>query len=595
MTSEPGNPRQWLRLFGALCNETLDAAQRQQLEQLLLSRADARALYRRYLNLHLGLRFYDRHGWQTEPHAAQPPAASAPIPQPAPSASVPLLLPPRRWWGKTVAYLSHPLHYSLLVATLTVVSLLLTSAQIRVPEGPPAQRLAPRVIPQPVVAQLVRTVEARWAEAEPVFEGLHLLQRRRLQLLAGLAEIRFRSGATVVLEGPANVQLLGENQLALQVGRLTAQVAPQASGFSVKTPTATVVDLGTEFGVQVDQNQATEVYVFEGIVAVHQAGPEEGAPATEGQDWASPRRLAAGQSLRMERAEAAVSRGSVGSGDFVRRLPLPAAQAQVAEDVPLLDLRDDPALLLWLRADAVNGLDGRGKPLPLAAHDAPLACWKDCGPQHNDLLTAPKATHPDWISPRQARPAAVRFDGAYHAMVSQRRVQLGSAHTIAAVVHLASTPRSFKTDSLFTYAEQSRGQSLVELGIYRAGDPRRNVRMIYPDQDLYKGGRLGPNPPALHRRVLLVQIRNQRGEAAVWVNDQCQIDRTPTSAFPTPAYLRIGQHRNAAQYLCGDLYELLILNRALSQPQLRSLQQRLMTRYQIPKADEALDAPLVQP
>ena len=48
--------------------------------------------------------------------------------------------------------------------------------------------------------------------------------------------------------------------------RLTANVTEPAKGFSVLTPRATVVDLGTESGVEVNNDGATDVVVFKGEV-----------------------------------------------------------------------------------------------------------------------------------------------------------------------------------------------------------------------------------------------------------------------------------------------------------------------------------------
>ena len=42
--------------------------------------------------------------------------------------------------------------------------------------------------------------------------------------------------------------------------------------FSVRTPTAVVTDLGTEFGVEVDKSGATRSYVFRGKVELRAVG-----------------------------------------------------------------------------------------------------------------------------------------------------------------------------------------------------------------------------------------------------------------------------------------------------------------------------------
>ena len=53
----------------------------------------------------------------------------------------------------------------------------------------------------------------------------------------------------------------------MAVGKLTGKVEVEtAKGFSVRTPTATVTDLGTEFGVEVSKEGHTTSHVFRGSV-----------------------------------------------------------------------------------------------------------------------------------------------------------------------------------------------------------------------------------------------------------------------------------------------------------------------------------------
>jgi hypothetical protein len=78
-----------------------------------------------------------------------------------------------------------------------------------------------------------------------------LLTAGRLQLVSGLAQIEFYSGARLILDGPGNVELVSANQAICHAGRLRAQVPPQARGFSITAPKFKVVDLGTEFGLEV--------------------------------------------------------------------------------------------------------------------------------------------------------------------------------------------------------------------------------------------------------------------------------------------------------------------------------------------------------
>ncbi|VTS07131.1 FecR family protein [Tuwongella immobilis] len=126
----------------------------------------------------------------------------------------------------------------------------------------------------PIVAWLTNAQNCRWVNDATKRAGFHVGDT--IQLAGGLAELRFSNQATVLLEGPAELRLLSESQVRLQRGRLAAKVPESAHGFTVLSPTGKVVDLGTEFGVSVNDSGTTDVVVFEGEVLANQRG-ENGA------------------------------------------------------------------------------------------------------------------------------------------------------------------------------------------------------------------------------------------------------------------------------------------------------------------------------
>lgn len=145
------------------------------------------------------------------------------------------------------------------------------------------------------VARLTNANDCRWeGPAKPPSIGSSL-ESGLLQLAAGTAELEFASGAHVTLEGPSEFTLLGANRGELHQGKLLASVPPPAYGFTIQTLTTTVVDLGTEFGVEADTEGATEVQVFKGKVELRPARKGlEASPALP------PITLAAGTARRVE-------------------------------------------------------------------------------------------------------------------------------------------------------------------------------------------------------------------------------------------------------------------------------------------------------
>lgn len=88
----------------------------------------------------------------------------------------------------------------------------------------------------------------------------------RIELDSGLVEISYFSGAKIILRGPSRYVVTGEASGTLESGELTGHVSE--GDFTLMTPSAKVIDLGTEFGVLVDQGQNTDVCVFDGKVQV---------------------------------------------------------------------------------------------------------------------------------------------------------------------------------------------------------------------------------------------------------------------------------------------------------------------------------------
>ena len=100
----------------------------------------------------------------------------------------------------------------------------------------------------------------------PRVPGSNRIVRNTLDLRAGIAEVSFASGATVIIEGPTVIELTGPNQAHLLQGRASAHVPPSASGFTFTSDGLTVVDRGTAFGLSRSADQRVQLHVFTGAV-----------------------------------------------------------------------------------------------------------------------------------------------------------------------------------------------------------------------------------------------------------------------------------------------------------------------------------------
>ena len=131
------------------------------------------------------------------------------------------------------------------------------------------------------VAMLTRVVDAHWSQNTPPVRVGNALAPGWLRLESGLAQVVFYSGARVVIEGPAELQLVSPTEAVCPTGRLLAEVPQPARGFRLKTDQLNVVDLGTAFGIDATHGR-TEVHVFKGKLEVL-SGITAKQPLGEGQ------------------------------------------------------------------------------------------------------------------------------------------------------------------------------------------------------------------------------------------------------------------------------------------------------------------------
>jgi len=118
----------------------------------------------------------------------------------------------------------------------------------------------------PAVGTLTGVYEAQWRGAHPHPGGP--LHAGRYNLREGVAKMDLEQGTSLLLEAPCQVELKTAGEVILRNGRLIAVVLPQARGFCVRTRTAVITDLGTEFGVIAHSDGSTEAHVLKGHISV---------------------------------------------------------------------------------------------------------------------------------------------------------------------------------------------------------------------------------------------------------------------------------------------------------------------------------------
>lgn len=131
------------------------------------------------------------------------------------------------------------------------------------------------------VALLTRLVDVEWGSNQTPLEVGQAVSPGNFALQSGFAQLEFFCGATVIIEGPAELDVVSPMAAQVRSGRLRAQVPPAARGFALTVDDLKVIDLGTEFGISVSEKGA-DVQVFDGEVEL-QSPSEENRRLTAGQ------------------------------------------------------------------------------------------------------------------------------------------------------------------------------------------------------------------------------------------------------------------------------------------------------------------------
>ena len=115
------------------------------------------------------------------------------------------------------------------------------------------------------------SVDILASEGSPFQVGQRVVLER-LEMNAGSLRFRISSGAVVDVEGPVALEFVSPMRMRLLRGNVTADVGSEAKGFVVDTASATVLDIGTRFGVSYGDDGSTDILVLQGEVQVYRAG-----------------------------------------------------------------------------------------------------------------------------------------------------------------------------------------------------------------------------------------------------------------------------------------------------------------------------------
>lgn len=278
MNSQPSE--NILRLIAQACDGHLSADEHVQLQQLLLEDEVARAEYSNFCQMEADLHFSARANRAGRKALAIVSTAEL----------------PSHPWSMGTIFLAGAVTASLAAALILWLGNANWRGAAEAPRQAGIQDIAAnetpsaavyidndKLVPEGFVAHILRvSPDFTWKHptASPDFL-LRIKPGDKLNLAKGLVQMEFASGARIILHGPAVFTPTSATTGHLESGRLTGEVTE--GNFHLTTPAAEVIDLGTEFGVQVDSEKSTDVVVFNGKVqVVGTSGTRESLDMTKG-------------------------------------------------------------------------------------------------------------------------------------------------------------------------------------------------------------------------------------------------------------------------------------------------------------------------
>lgn len=131
------------------------------------------------------------------------------------------------------------------------------------------------ITPRENVAYLSDSMNAKWTENTELMETGKIFTNKDkpFTLKSGFVKIQYLYGSEIIVEGPASFTCTSSEELFLEHGKAYAKVPPKATGFTINTPNAKIIDIGTEFGVDVAQNGNSSVHMYKGKASLLSGEP----------------------------------------------------------------------------------------------------------------------------------------------------------------------------------------------------------------------------------------------------------------------------------------------------------------------------------
>jgi ferric-dicitrate binding protein FerR (iron transport regulator) len=517
-------------LCAALVDGTLTQNQKARLSHLLSTSDDARRVYVRTMGLSASLYSYASE-MQTEKADVVIFRESAFL----------------AWWRQMRWAFGSLTAAAAVIAILVWMNLPQKSAAIASPNN------------EESVALLTGAKNCQWVNSSlPVQPGSQLHKGQHLELADGFAEVTFDSGAKVVLEGPASLDVKSAWAAILNSGNLKASVPSQAVGFSISNPNVEVVDLGTEFTMSANANGSADVLVLKGQVEAQSRADAARQPIV----------LGAKESMRF------ASSGISTAGNVEQKF------AQLTKPLALDHFEPPTDIVHWSFNETGGSIfkaDAQGGPVNISE-----ARLKEISPgTASDAHTAGK-----WGN-------ALKFDGHVYAKASFPGLSGISQHTVAFWVKVAKDAKLSNAYSMVAWGvnNEKLGSHPIHIG-WNRNPNEGTVGVLRTD---YGGGyAMGSTPlrDGQWHHIAVILTPNEDADKTMEVKQYVdgRLEGEGQSSPPGSAVFkqltsekkfslndivwlgcRVGINGVRTERFCGEMDELYIADRALEPQEIVSL------------------------
>jgi hypothetical protein len=438
----------------------------------------------------------------------------------------------------------------------------------------------------PAPAMLGRLANCVWEnDMTSLRVGQEIVAGTNIDIKSGLAQLVFESGAEVVLQGPCQIRIDNSMLCRLFSGNVSAEVPHRAAGFTIRGPSAEVIDLGTRFGFSVGEAGHSEVHVFQGEVISRQLDERGGV---------------VGKEFRLKKNQAVLF-----PAEKKQAQRLAANEAKFAIEVKPLWRQDkieplvvDRNVALWLRAAHGVQTDRKNR----------VIVWQDLAMGSNrisnDAFQPDQKSRPQYILDGLLGHPAIRFDGSATYLTT---TPISTTNDQTIVVVFQYTPPETGAEAVAgqmvnyngppsRYLPDIRSPGVLQLGekidswnapvtsISGKAFVGRDSRGADISAGTVISKTLGYSP-----RVVTYVYNHSANKTSLYVDGRIVAEASAPTSVAVTSRKVIGKHGIFDQwYFHGDLSELVIFNSALRTSEVKELCRQLMEHYSISNNDNSV-------